>query len=218
MSSWKKRYLVRGQINPLANPSLSEIFKGNLVGGNAGNLMFFHSIVRTLLKDDTEIDYINTKLSVDEEEIERINSEYDAFIIPLANAFRVTFQNELRNITELVRKLNIPSVVIGVGLKGSKITNNRLSFDFDETVKDFCDSVLEKSGIIGIRGEFTAEYLKNLGYKEERDFTVIGCPSMYMYGEKLPSPKEINLNEKLRLNFNCKASLGEKIQDRKSVV
>lgn len=211
MSSGKKRYLVRGQIDPLTRPSLPEIFQGNLVGGNAGNLMFFHSIVRTLLKDDTEIDYINTKLSIDDEEIERINSEYDVFIIPLANAFRVTFQKELRNITKLVRNLNIPSVVIGVGLKGSKINNNRLSFDFDETVKDFCDAVLEKSGIIGIRGEFTAQYLENLGYKEERDFTIIGCPSMYIFGEELPSPKEINLNEDIRMNFNCKASLGKKI-------
>lgn len=213
MSSWKKRYLVRGQIDPLTRPSLPEIFKGNLVGGNAGNLMFFHSIVRTLLKDDTEIDYINTKLSIDDEEIERINSEYDVFIIPLANAFRVTFQKELRNITKLVRNLNIPAVVIGVGLKGSKINDNRLSFDFDETVKDFCDAVLEKSGIIGIRGEFTAQYLENLGYKEERDFTIIGCPSMYLFGEELPSPKEINLNEDIRMNFNCKASLGENIHN-----
>lgn len=213
MSFGIKRYLVRGQIDPLSSPSLPEIFKGNLVGGNAGNLMFFHSIVRTLLKDNTEIDYINTKQSVEEEEIERINAEYDAFIIPLANAFRVTFEKELRNITELVKRLSIPSVVIGVGLKGSKITNNRLSFGFDETVKDFCDAVLEKSGFIGIRGEFTAEYLKNLGYREELDFTVIGCPSMYMHGEKLPSPKDINLNTDLRLNFNCKASLGENIHN-----
>mgnify|MGYP002625442253 CR=1 FL=1 len=113
----------------------------------------------------------------------------------MANAFRTTFIDELKKITELVLKLKIPTIVIGVGLKGGKIGIERLSFDFDEAVKKFCNAVLNKSQLIGIRGEFTAEYMKALGYKENVDFQVIGCPSMYFYGEDLPAPKKFELKK-----------------------
>ena len=48
--------------------------------------------------------------------MERWNAEYDMFLIPLANAFRTTFKKELKMLTDLVERLTIPCVVVGVGL------------------------------------------------------------------------------------------------------
>lgn len=50
------------------------------------------------------------------------------------------------------------------------------SFPFDEDVKEFIKAVLDRSAKVGIRGEITASYLKRLGFREEIDFTVMGCP------------------------------------------
>lgn len=206
-----KRYLMRSPSNPFENPSYSEVLKNNLICGNSGNLIFPYSISRALLTEDAEIDYEISFSSIDDEEIERINANYDAFIIPLADAFRKSFLQELNNLTKLIRRLSIPSIVIGVGCKGGKIGDTKDSYVFDDAVKEFCNAVLEKSQVIGLRGEFTAKYLKRLGYTEEKDFTVIGCPSMYLYGESLPFPKELNLTKDSRINLNCKASLPKKI-------
>ncbi|AGS69543.1 hypothetical protein [Streptomyces collinus] len=45
----------------------------------------------------------------------RINAEFDAFVVPLANAFRPSFENALKRLTRLITRLRIPVVVLGVG-------------------------------------------------------------------------------------------------------
>src|SRR5699024_11303644 len=67
-------------------------------------------------------------------------------------------------------------------------------FSFDKEVKDFINAVLERSNIIGVRGQITADYLNYLGFTEGVDHTVIGCPSMYTFGRDLKI-KELNLKE-----------------------
>ena len=207
-----KKYMMRAPASPFANPTYYEVFEGNLIGGNAGNLLFWHSVTRALLTEDAEIDCVVTGREFEDSEVEQFNSEYDAFIIPLANAFRPSFVSELRYLTALIRRLTIPCVVIGVGSRSEKIGTERDTLHFDEAVREFCDAVLEKSSIIGIRGRITASYLEKLGYKDGRDFTVIGCPSMYMYGADLPKPKPLNLTEQSRISVNCKVSVRDKMQ------
>jgi hypothetical protein len=43
-------------------------------------------------------------------------------------------------------------------------------------------AVLDKSPSIGVRGEFSQLYLHSLGFREVE---VIGCPSMFLYGDRL---------------------------------
>src|SRR5699024_6301888 len=50
---------------------------------------------------------------------------------------------------------------------------------------EFVSAVLEKSSMLGLRGEITSKYLSGLGFKEGVDHTVIGCPSMYAFGREL---------------------------------
>src|SRR5699024_7137094 len=72
-------------------------------------------------------------------------------------------------------------------------------------------AILEKSSIIGVRGEITAEYLKQKGFRPEKDFTVIGCPSLYMFGDALPVPKQTELSPKSKVTMNFKAGLPENL-------
>lgn len=55
-------------------------------------------------------------------------------------------------------------------------------------MREFCAAVLERSASIGVRGEFTEQYLRDMGF---RDVEVIGCPSMFLYGGDLDVRKKV---------------------------
>ncbi|WP_096273197.1 polysaccharide pyruvyl transferase family protein [Paucisalibacillus globulus] len=155
----------------------------NSIGGNVGNLIYQYSVFRTLMTEETTItpDYYK----IDPDNADEINEKYDCYIIPLADAFRQDFVPSLRKYTKLIKKLTIPVVVIGVGLRAPFEPKLNEGFPFDKDVKAFVEAVLEKSNIIGVRGEITAKYLTRLGFREGIDHTVIGCPSMYSFGREL---------------------------------
>ncbi len=155
----------------------------NSIGGNVGNLVYAYSVFRTLMTEGTTItpDYYRINAA----DAEQINEKYDMYIIPLADAFREDFVPSLRKYTQLIKKLTIPVVVIGVGLRAPFEPKLNEGFPFDEDVKAFVSAVLERSNMIGVRGEITAKYLSRLGFREGIDHTVIGCPSMYAFGREL---------------------------------
>ncbi|SET13997.1 polysaccharide pyruvyl transferase family protein [[Clostridium] polysaccharolyticum] len=171
----------------------------NVVGGNAGNLVYQYSVFNSLATEDMEFE--TTRYQANLEDAERISQECQAFVIPLADAFRPTFMQYLKDLTALIKKLTIPCIVIGVGIRAAYEPDfSGLAF-LDEDVKNFVNAVLEKSAKLGLRGEFTATYLKKLGYREEKDFTIIGCPSAYLNGAEL-CVKEVKLNTDSKVSLN----------------
>ncbi|MDQ1324114.1 MAG: hypothetical protein QG587_1450, partial [Chloroflexota bacterium] len=113
---------------------------------------------------------------------DEINERFDAYVIPLANAFRLQYQAALVRTTELVRRLRIPVVVLGVGAQGTVDHGWDAIKPIEGAVKDFVSAVLDRSPTIGVRGEATHEYLNALGF---RDVDVIGCPSMFRWGDTI---------------------------------
>ena len=208
-----KRYLVRAAAGPFDNPDYVEAINENLINGNSGNLLFSNSVTRALMIEDAQVDHIKTNRTFSEEEITEFNEKYDAFVIPLANAFRISFVSELKHLTELVNALDIPCVVASVGYQSEIGDDYGQNTELDDAVRDFVKAVLEKSAIIGLRGEYTASYMEHLGYKRDREFTVVGCPSMFKWGDYLPPVKPLNLTPDSRINVNCKVTLPSKIQD-----
>lgn len=186
--------------------TISEVITRNLVGNNTGNLLFQNSIARIILTEDTEITTINTTKKFTDEQIEYFNSEYEMFVLPLANALRNTFVKQLEILTDLINKLKIPCVVIGMGIQRN-LDATQWDYMYDEPAKAFINAVLEKSSMLGLRGEITAEYLKHKGYIEGKHFSVIGCPSLYTYGDSLPIPKATNLTPQSNVTVNFKAML-----------
>ncbi len=203
-----KRYLIRAGFNPLKHYS-SRDFQINplsIIGNNNGNYMFAYGVMNILWKDDVEIDqFYDIKAYYSDEEIAHINNNYDAFIIPMADAFRPDYIQKLSWYTALINKIKIPCIVVGIGYRGLYNPDFKSNKQLDDTVRKFCKAVLDHSAIIGLRGNITGEYLSYLGFKEDRHFTAIGCPSLYTYGI-LPSINPPSVDElrdgKLCLNAN----------------
>ncbi len=207
-----KKILLRAAMSPLVNHNPTRVVMRNMIGNNIGNLLFQSSVTRTLLCDDTTIDTVNTVRKYSSDHIRRINENYECLVLPFANAFRVNFIYELEAVTNLVEQLKIPCIIVGVGAQAG-INKEVNSPELDEAVTKLMKAVLKKSNKVGLRGEFTADYLTKLGFQAERDFTVIGCPSMYMYGKKLPAMEVKALTKESDVSMNSKISLPQKFHD-----
>lgn len=180
-----------------------DIYLKDRTGFNNGNLAYQYSIYRTLWTDDVEIHADG--LSSNPNLAEKINENYNLYVIPLADAFRDDFRPALRNYTELIRRLKIPVIVTGVGLRANYEPQLDEGFAFDEDVTNFVKAVLEKSSQIGVRGQITADYLKRLGFNEGVDYRVIGCPSLYTFGRELKI-RDVNLTEQSTIAINASLS------------
>ncbi|MGW9346121.1 polysaccharide pyruvyl transferase family protein [Nocardiopsis flavescens] len=174
------RVLLRAGRSPFTPASPSEVVQRNLIATNTGNLLFSDAVWKFLSTPGTEI--TPNRYRVDPGEAERINDEYDVFVVPLANAFRPSFRRHLKNLGDLVERLTIPVVVFGVGAQSGVDYDPAPMAPVEEEVRRFCSLVLDRSPSIGVRGEFTERYLKGLGFN---DVEVIGCPSMFMNGRDL---------------------------------
>lgn len=207
-----KRILLRAGVSPLISHDQTEVIMRNRIGSNIGNLLFPASVSRALLCEDTVIDTVNTLRKYSSEHVKRINETYDCLVLPFANAFRSSFLRELNSITDLVSQLKIPCIVVGIGIQAKKRKVGKKP-ELDEAVTRFMKAVLAKSSMVGLRGEITAEYLTALGFQAERDFTVIGCPSMYMWGKNLPEMDVKELTPDSSVSMNSKIQLPQKFHD-----
>ena len=180
------RILFRAHKSPFQAAPAAETLSRNLIGNNVGNLVFAQSAYRLLSTSSAEIVPNRlAKLSAEE-----VNENYDVLVVPLANAFRASFVNELKTMAALFEKLTIPVVVLGVGAQGTvagKVDESGL----DPVVSRFVRAVLERSPSIGVRGEVTASYLAKLGFGAEH-VDVIGCPSMFMNGPDLSVTRKVD--------------------------
>ncbi|MCR2033208.1 polysaccharide pyruvyl transferase family protein [Anaerofustis stercorihominis] len=199
-----KKILMRAGMAPWDRFSPWDMLVYDYFGTNLGNYMYAHSIWRALdTGNDVEIDADYYRSNADK--AKKINSNYDYFIIPMADAFRNDFN--LEKYTELVKKVKIPCILIGVGLRAPYEPNLEKGFEFDNRVRDFVSAVLDKSAMIGVRGQITADYLTKLGFREGVHHTVIGCPSLYMHGKELYiRDTEINEQSKICINASSVAN------------
>lgn len=172
--------LLRAGVTPFERPSEFDVLGQNTIGNNSGNLLFAHAVYKHLSRDNVHIDVNRYRSHPNDADL--INDKYDMFVIPLANAFRRGFVKQLRPLTKLISQLKIPCVVTGVGVQ----TDFKSGFDgikdIEDDVKAFVSAILDKSSSIGVRGDYTNEYLRSLGF---RDVETIGCPSFYLYGAQL---------------------------------
>lgn len=206
-----KKILIRAHMSPFDNWDAQSVLRDDKIGTNAGNMIFINSIMRALMTEDVQIDVFNTRRDLTDENVRRINVEYSCVIFPFANAFRPSFQWELQTITKFINKLKVPCIVIGVGISATFANPLKEKNSFDETVKEFVKTILDKSAVVGTRGEETSAYLTRLGFREGTHHRVIGCPSMFWNGDKLPEIKKKELNGKSSVSVNWKIDLPEPI-------
>ncbi|MBQ5976799.1 MAG: polysaccharide pyruvyl transferase family protein [Oscillospiraceae bacterium] len=195
-----KKYLIRGGADPTKRYTPGELLKKDSIGNNSGNLMFLYGTMNVLTTSNAVCvpTYYQSEWSA--AEIDEINQNYSAFVMPLADGFRASFTWNLDRLTDLMKQLKIPCIVNGVGLRAKYDPDPDFSFPFNDTVKRFVGEVLNHSSMLGLRGEITGDYLKKLGFLPERDYTVIGCPSMYMHGSLKENGRPENGSVGLSLN------------------
>lgn len=171
------RILIRAGKSPFAVLDSYETFDRNVIGNNNGNLLFSSAAHKLLAAEGVTVKAHGFNFSA--AQAPRASAEFDHFVLPLANAFRVGFEPQLKRITQFVEKLSIPTVMLSGGAQsGADGTFNNLR-PIEGSVKAFCKAVLRNSSHITVRGEKTAEYIRSLGFN---DVMVIGCPSMTMNG------------------------------------
>lgn len=177
------RLLIRSAKDPFLALTPEATLAANVIGNNSGNLLFGFAVHQMLATPDTEVvsnSFLTERPGVTRDYIDRINSEFDTFVIPLANAFRPSFTPWLDHLSEVIEQLSIPVVVVGVGAQLPATAT-----EFQDTVKEpvtrFVRAVLDRSATIGVRGEITARSLASLGFGSEH-VDVIGCPSLFLPG------------------------------------
>jgi len=193
-----KRILLRSGKDPFEIASPETTLEANLIADNSGNLVFMEAAHKILSAPGVEV--VADHRAVSPRDAARINAEYDAYVVPLANAFRPSFEPLLIHLTQVIERLRIPVVILGVGAQGTLDYDTRRLKPIERSVRAFARAVLDRSPSIGVRGELTREYLRGLGF---RDVEVIGCPSMFMWGENLRVEKRVpGLERDARISLN----------------
>jgi polysaccharide pyruvyl transferase WcaK-like protein len=188
----------------------SENYPNGVFAGNMGNMVFSDAMHRMLSRPSVEVvvnSYLGERSGVTPAYLERINAEFDHFVVPLANAFRPTFLSNLETLTDTIRGLRIPVTVTGVGVgeKAESFANEEVK----RAVQRFMAAVLERSARVGVRGEITRQYLSTLGYGDAH-VQVIGCPSLFRYGADLQIEKSnegVGHDDPIAINMRQVASL-----------
>jgi len=180
-----RRLLLRSPKDPFEVVSPEQVFQRNLVGTNAGNLIFLQSTWKILGVPGATIapDGLHAAPGLADE----INERYDAYVIPLANALRLSYEDTLIGLTQLIRRLRIPVVILGIGAQTGPDGDPARLKPMERSVRAFMSAVLDHGPSIGVRGEYTFDYLRGLGFG---DVEVIGCPSMFLWGPDLHVEKK----------------------------
>ncbi|WP_457458752.1 polysaccharide pyruvyl transferase family protein [Streptomyces sp. TE5632] len=193
-----QRILLRSGKSPYDAVPVEEALHRDVFASNSGNLIFSDATHKILETPQTTV--VSNGIRADGTPAGRINEEYDAFVVPLANAFRPSFEASLRRLTRLISQLKIPVVVVGVGAQAGLDYDPARLKPMEPAVREFVSAVLDRSASIGVRGEFTEKYLNGLGFK---DVEVIGCPSLFMYGKELAVQKrtqELTAESRIAIN------------------
>ena len=192
------RILLRAHKDPFRVESAKTTYRSNLIGENVGNLLFSSASYKLLQTEGTEVEVGSMRGG--KAEAARINAHADHVVIPLANAFRPSYASSLDRMSETIEALHVPVTILGVGAQ----LNLDGKVDRLESIKDsvsrFVRAVLDRSPSIGVRGEYTADYLTGLGFK---DVEIVGCPSVFLHGPGHKVEKRVAaLNQQSRISLN----------------
>lgn len=186
---------------PFDVQSIWENIDSSAFGANNGNLVFGYAAHKLLSVSGTTV-YAN-RYKIHPDMADKVNADYDGFVLPLANAFRPSFKGELQRTTAFIERLKIPFMMLSGGAQLPLDGNPESLRPIEAEVKSFARAVLEKSPALSVRGERTAEYLRSLGI---RDVVVIGCPSLTLHGPGYSVKAPDSLEEGAKVAYNIETS------------
>ncbi|RYJ06688.1 MAG: polysaccharide pyruvyl transferase family protein [Actinomycetales bacterium] len=199
------RILIRSGKDPFTPVSAETTLTQDVFNSNSGNLLFQHAVWKSLALDGTEIvpnSTLSERRAPAKDDARRVSEEFDHFVVPLANAFRPDFIRHLDHLSELIEGLTIPVTVVGIGAQAPHGAGVEALADIARPVRRFVSAVLDRSASIGVRGQFTRDYLRGLGFGDA-DVDVIGCPSLFQWGPDFRVEKKVDtIADDARLGLN----------------
>jgi len=151
------------QVNRIANTGNYLIGEGaaNSVRGHEVTYVPFWHLANSLNSPDTYAE---------------LNKSFDLCLFASANMLRPGYAATTESF--VVEKLNMPIVVMGIGIQRKK----NLKDELPEGTRRFLEILKQKESFFFTRGHFTAEFLRDLGMKYVRP---TGCPSLYYAPEQM---------------------------------
>lgn len=145
---------------------------------NFGNKVWLQGILSEISSSDNTYEFGYDNISED-----FINNNFDCVLLPLANCFHAGWIPYLEKRASHISKLKIPVYVIACGVQANSYDDiNKLIEDVKIPATKFIKSVYNTGGEFALRGYFTAEFFKRLGFNNA---VVTGCPSIYQMGRNL---------------------------------
>lgn len=149
-------------------------------GNNTGNLLFTNAVWEQIEGPKARIGFTFDP--------ETINKKMRALVIPAANWFGAHV--DLGGVADLVERLDIPVVMIGLGVQDDAFSGE---VHVPEGTLRLVRAASERSGSISVRGEYSRQILEKYNI---RNVTVTGCPSLYPLAETAPADSLLFASEK----------------------
>ncbi|KAB2685058.1 polysaccharide pyruvyl transferase family protein [Brucella pseudogrignonensis] len=147
-------------------PDPVDYFRNNDI--NTGDLLVFDSILKQLEYDKVKNHQLNDKFDVSDVSLDEY--QYDAAVLRGSNYITETV--DLGYMVDKLKEIKSAIVPLGIGAQASsykKLNLHNGTIKALHVIADKCES-------LGVRGNFSAEILNDIGIKNVR---VIGCPSFY---------------------------------------
>lgn len=171
--------------------TLSNVRSAFNLTGNTGNMVHAEAPLK-LFKYNTRKSVVGDlhllwQQYEDKEVFKReLENNFDYIILSLANLIRPDFNT---NLYEILRIIDIPFMTLGVGLQ------NDVSFSsLRPNTQELLRVINKKAKLFGVRGLRTEAWLHNNGFTNA---VSLGCPSLYVYPEKVGKVRSAENVEKV---------------------
>ena len=175
--------------------------------GNSGDTVYYTAGISYFYSNKINAKFI-TKKNLNlylEKNPNWVKSNFDICIMFEANIFSEFFKDVMILEANLIKKMQIPTFVLGAGVQSDKHYSLDFVNNIKENVKLYLDAIFSSGGNITLRGDFTKFVLETItDYK----FFVSGCPSMYFNGRDLKIS-----NEKVDKEFFIPMLNAHRVQD-----
>ncbi|MBE7382504.1 MAG: polysaccharide pyruvyl transferase family protein [Leptolyngbya sp. SIO1E4] len=158
--------------------STEALWKAN---NNTGNLAFRYAVANHIASE--KFFFSSTS------DPDLVRDTCDVLVFPSANSLNPESEHTHARRAKFVEAVDLPCLVVGLGAQAPSLDHE---LKLKEDTKRWMKAVSERSHIIGVRGEYTAAALANIGIKNT---AVLGCPSLLI--NSTPTLGEI-IHQKLR--------------------
>lgn len=154
----------------------------NIRGQNIGNTYISYGLLKLLFGRPAQVAHVSNAWVHDLSDrlADEINEKYSHFIFILQDYIREDFMAlPHERITIFLEKIKIPVVPMSLCANSFNGFDLGLAGRLSHEQKRFLSVLSEKSKLVGVRGNYSADILNQLGIK---NLQVVGCPSYFENG------------------------------------